>query len=179
MTNIPSSTSKPRRASAFVVPAVDEDRLRRAFVARFGLEIGIEVTAEAIAWAWEHREQLDSMKNPTGYLFRVGQSRSRRLLRWKRERPVFPQALGTQTAAGTKAEWLVPVSSEVNPPEPQLGGALAALNDNQRTAVILVHCFEWTYSEVAELLGVPMHTVRNRVHRGMTKLRKSLGVSPS
>ena len=46
--------------------------LRRAFVARYGPELGIEVLADSTAWAWEHPEQLERMANPVGYLFRVG-----------------------------------------------------------------------------------------------------------
>jgi len=36
------------------------------------------VTAEALAYAWENWDRLSSMKNPVGYLYRVGQSRARR-----------------------------------------------------------------------------------------------------
>lgn len=67
-----------------------EERLFVAFTARLGPDLGREVTAEAMAWAWEHRTKLESMKNPAGYLFRVGQSKSRKFLRWSRERASFP-----------------------------------------------------------------------------------------
>ena len=45
--------------------------LRRALVARHGLERGCEAAAEAIAWASEHREELAEMDNPLGYVYRV------------------------------------------------------------------------------------------------------------
>lgn len=51
--------------------------LGRAFVASFGLERGQEALAEAMAYAWEHWTELKEMGNPVGYLYRVGQSRSR------------------------------------------------------------------------------------------------------
>jgi hypothetical protein len=54
-----------------------EPGLRRALFAALGLDKGREATAEALAWAWEHWGRVKSMDNPTGYLFRVGQSRSR------------------------------------------------------------------------------------------------------
>jgi hypothetical protein len=50
------------------------DRLWRAFVARFGVEVGSDVHAETVAWAWQHRDRLGELTNPAGYLFRVGQS---------------------------------------------------------------------------------------------------------
>lgn len=141
-----------------------ETRLKRAFVARFGIDVGIEITAEAMAWAWANRSELASADNPAGLLYRVGQSRSRRYLRWRR------REAGT---ARFPAEFADRAPGWV---EPGLDTALAELEIEQRTAIILVHCFEWTYPEVAELLEVPLHTVRNRVHRGLQNLRTSLGV---
>jgi RNA polymerase sigma factor (sigma-70 family) len=54
---------------------------------------------------------------------------------------------------------------------------LAGLSEKQRTAVWLVHGFEWTLEETASLLDVSISTVRNHLARGEKKLRKSLGVS--
>ena len=54
--------------------------------------------------------------------------------------------------------------------------ALDGLSLKQRTAVVLVHCFAWTYDEVGEVLGVGKTTVQNHVERGMAKLRAALEV---
>ena len=56
----------------------------------------------------------------------------------------------------------------------RLPRALAGLRPDERVAVVLVHGYAWTYQEVADLLGVPTSTVRNHVHRGLTRLRSSL-----
>jgi len=141
-----------------------ESRLKRAFVARLGLDVGLDVTAEAMAWAWANRAEVAEAENPLGLLYRVGQSRSRRYLRWRRR----------ESAAAR-----FPVERVVDRPtlvEPGLERALGDLDADHRTAVVLVHCFQWTYPEVAELLDVPLHTVRNRVHRGLAQLRSSLGI---
>src|SRR5438876_10648131 len=58
--------------------------VRRVLVARYGLEVGVEATADALAYAWERWERVAAMDNPTGYLVRVGQSAARRY----RRRPV-------------------------------------------------------------------------------------------
>jgi len=138
-----------------------EKRLNVAFLARYGPDLGREITAEAIAWAWENRTKLEQMKNPGGYLFRVGQSKSRKFLRWRREQVRFPAE-----AATNPSNWT----------EPGLPGALTRLGEEQRTALVLVHSFQWTYAEVAELLDLPVHTIRNRIHRGLKQLRDDLGV---
>ena len=54
--------------------------------------------------------------------------------------------------------------------------ALANLPERQRVVVMLLHSFEWTMSEVAELLGVSKSTVQNHAERAMARLRRKLGV---
>jgi RNA polymerase sigma factor (sigma-70 family) len=133
-----------------------EPRLRRALVAWYGVEVGPEATADALAFAWERWESVEAMANPVGYLFRVGQSRSRR---YRRRAPLLPA---------------VPVA-EFPEIDPRLPGALAGLSRQQRAAVLLVHAHEWTQTEAADALGCSVSTVRNHLERGMRRLRASLG----
>jgi DNA-directed RNA polymerase specialized sigma24 family protein len=62
--------------------------------------------------------------------------------------------------------------------EPKLPDAIAALPERQRVVITLVYGYEWTLSEVAELLGTTKSTVQNHAERGLAQLRKSLGVQP-
>lgn len=132
-----------------------EPRLRRAFVAAYGGERGREATAEALAYAWEHWTELERMNNPTGYLYRVGRSRTR----GRKQRVVF-------TRPDAPDHWF----------EPGLAPALALLTERQRLAVGLVHGFGWTLREVAELTGLRVTTVQNHLDRGLARLRSILGV---
>jgi DNA-directed RNA polymerase specialized sigma24 family protein len=134
-----------------------EPRLRRALVAALGPEPGREAAAEALAYACEHWERVRGMDKPVGYLYRVGQTRSR-----SRREPVG-----------------FPVPAEVGMPwvEPGLAGALAALSEHQRVAVVLAHGFGWTHREVGDVLGVAPSTVQNHVERGLANLRAALEVS--
>ncbi len=52
--------------------------------------------------------------------------------------------------------------------------AVDALPDAYRIAVVLVEVEGCTYQEVAELLDIPLGTVRSRVHRGRAILQKAL-----
>jgi RNA polymerase sigma factor (sigma-70 family) len=61
--------------------------------------------------------------------------------------------------------------------EPGLPAALAGLSELQRQSVWLVHGFEWSLTETAELLGISMSSVRKHVERGEGKLRRALGVT--
>ena len=146
-------------AEAFTEFAKDvEPRLRLALVAAFGVEAGVEATAEALAYGWENWDSLSSRPNPAGYLFGVGRNKARTR---RKTRTVLP-------APPASHEFFV---------EPDLPAALNGLSDRQRVAVLLVHGEDWTHSEVADLLGVSVSTVQQHADRGMSKLRKAIGVN--
>ena len=133
-----------------------EPRLRHALVAAYGVEVGVEAAADALAYAWEHWDRVGSMESPIGYLYRVGRSRSRR---HRRRPPILPEV------RPNPLPWM----------EPALPEALARLSGRQRTSVVLIHSLGWTYAEAAEVMGVSVGTVETHVRRGMQRLRRSLG----
>jgi DNA-directed RNA polymerase specialized sigma24 family protein len=134
-----------------------EPRLRHALVAVFGQDRGREATADALAYAFENWDRIESMDNPAGYLYRVGRSRGYRV----RYRPRF---------------LAVPVA-DVSNVEPGLPDALRRLSAKQRVAVVMVHAYGWSREETASLMGVSLSTVDTHVQRGLAKLRTGLGVS--
>jgi DNA-directed RNA polymerase specialized sigma24 family protein len=131
-------------------------RLRRAYVPVRGVEGAADAAAEALAYAFEHWDRVRQMANPVGYLYRVGQSRTR-------SRKV-PPALPAPSAVGLPDI------------EPALVPALLELPDTQRTAVWLVHACDWTYAEVAEAMETSTSMVGNHVSRGLARLRELLEV---
>ena len=135
-----------------------EPGLTQAFVARFGRDDGLEASSEALAYAFEHWPRVSAMENPAGYLYRVGRSRTRRI---RRRTPVLP-AVNV---------------AHMPDVEPELPGALAALPERQRVAVVLVHGLGWTQQETADLLGVSRTTLQNHLERGTSRLRRELKVS--
>ncbi len=55
--------------------------------------------------------------------------------------------------------------------------ALSRLSELQRQAVELAYYGGYSHSEVSEMLGVPMGTVKTRLRDGMMRLRTELGVA--
>lgn len=53
--------------------------------------------------------------------------------------------------------------------------AMAALSEDQRTAIVLKEYHGMTFQEIANLLGCPLSTVKTRLYQGMTTLRRELG----
>ncbi len=130
-------------------------RLARAFVAAYGPDRGQDALAEALAFAWEHFERVRAMANPAGYLYRVGQSRTR-----SRRTPVAFPRVGQDGIPAV---------------EPLLAPALESLTERQRVCVVLVHGFGWTHHEVADLLGLSRSSIQNHVERGLAQLRGAIG----
>ena len=128
-----------------------EPRLRRALIALRGAENGRDAASEALTWAWEHWAEVREMENPAGYLYRVGQSRSR-----PRRRRLLPR------------QDVVPAPDSYE----DLAEALRELTSRQRTAVMLVHGCGWSYDDVAEAMDISKSSVGTHVQRGMARLRE-------
>lgn len=138
--------------------------LRRALVARYGVEVGVEATNEALLVAWREWTRVAGMDNPVGYLFRAGQSAARPSVRWSRRtvRSGFPDE---------------PVEHHAED-RMDLFAALSKLDAKQRVAVVLVKSHGHTYAEAAKALRVSEAAVGNYVRRGLSALRRHLGEQP-
>ena len=134
-----------------------EPRLHIALVALMGADDAREATADALLWAWENWDQVETMDNPAGYLYRVARTKARKLFR---RPPVLPAA---------------PSSPDMPWVEPKLPDAVGRLSENQRVVVVLVHALGWTQAEVARFLGISHGSVQKHAERGLLRLRKSLG----
>lgn len=131
-----------------------EPRLSHALAAAYGPEVGAEATADALVWAWEQWERVRKMRNPSGYIYRVGQSKARRYFRPQK---LFPA-------------WAPPSV------DPTLPVVLEGLSKNQRVATVLIHAYGYTEREVADLLGISRWSVRTHAERGLARLRMALEV---
>lgn len=134
-----------------------EPRLKLALCSAFGREVGLDATADALAYAWEHWERVRLLDHPAAYVWQVGRNRARRIR--ARKRLLF------ESVQLTHAPWV----------EPGLPKALARLSERQRVTVMLVYGFEWTFAEVADLLGVSRSTAQKHTERAMDRLRRELG----
>jgi RNA polymerase sigma factor (sigma-70 family) len=137
-----------------------EPKLRLALSGAFGIDLGRDAAAEALAWGWQNWERLTTMDNPVGYLYRVGRSRALRVVR-------RPEVTGTRDRADENA------SPDI---EPRLLEFLADLPERQRVAVWMVHGLGYSHGEVGAVLGCATPTVATHVRRALEKLRARLEV---
>ncbi|MDJ0923940.1 MAG: sigma-70 family RNA polymerase sigma factor [Acidimicrobiia bacterium] len=135
--------------------------LEHALVGVVGPDLAADASSEAFAYCWRQWDRVGAMEHPAGYLWSVGRSKGRDLARQngRAHRPLLPAI----------------VHSDLPLVEPGLPKALAGLSERQRVAVLLIHGFGWTYSEVAEFLDISVSSVQQHAQRGMAKLQKRLG----
>ena len=85
--------------------------------------------------------------------------------------------------ADSQSDWLDSLEADDHSPElalgqaqlgPMLDKALARLSPDQRTLLLLYDVDGWRQEDVAEVLGVPVGTVKSRLHRCRANLRKFL-----
>ena len=134
-----------------------EPKLRHALTASFGPQLGRDAAVDALSHAWEHWERIQVMENPVGYVYGVARNKAKRAShRRQLGFPAVPERL-----------------PEV---EPGLPGAVAKLSERQRIVVTLLYGYQWSMSEVADMLGTSKTTVQNHAERGLGRLRSELGV---
>jgi RNA polymerase sigma factor (sigma-70 family) len=156
----PHAPEKSPTSTYDLFVAEHRPRLLQVLVARFGIQVGADATSDAMAYSFEHWDRVESMTNPLGYLFRVGQTSARKQFRWSRSF-ALPE----------------PEPNRLPDVEPRLARALMKLDDQQRVMVMLVHGHDWSYAEVAAVFDVNVTKVRNELFSAMQKLRKQLGAA--
>ena len=154
-----AAQSRPARSEFAAFVREVEPRLLQALVSAYGPRVGREATVDALSWAWEHWDRLRRIDNKLGYLYRVGQSATRRYS----TRPI------PFTNPASDAAPIVDV-------DPGLMPALSRLSEQQRTIVVLVHAFGWSQTEVAKLLEITVSTAREHLSRALRHLRDELVV---
>ena len=150
-----------REDSFTLFARASQDAIRHALAAGFGVEVGRDAAEEALVYAWRHWDRVGAMKNPAGYVYRVGHRMAQKMRKAAHRPVVFP-----------------PVHA-INPVhvEPGLPGALAGLSPKQRVVVVAVHGYGLSEREAAELLGISRSSVRRHSERAITGLRRALGVT--
>ena len=87
-----------------------------------------------------------------------------------------------RTAAEVEASTITPASTDENPEQytasKEIGGvieqAIDRLRPEYRTAILLCHVEGRAYEEIAQIMDVPLGTVKTYIHRARNELRKAL-----
>jgi RNA polymerase sigma factor (sigma-70 family) len=124
-----------------------------------------DATAEAFARALAHWDTVASHPNPKAWVLRVAWNHHRSS--WRR----------------WEARWSVDQQEPSPPPpeswvDPDLIAAIRSLPRGQREVIVLLGLGELTPTEIAEVLGRAVGTVRSQLFRARTALRRVVGDTP-
>jgi RNA polymerase sigma-70 factor (ECF subfamily) len=113
----------------------------------------------------------------SSWLYRIALNLCRDWIRRERRQPVAQAPEGVD---------LIELASEATPTETiedlvarqeigqAVARAMAALPEEQRTAIILKEYHGLTFQEIADMLDCPLSTVKTRLYQGLTVLRRQL-----
>jgi RNA polymerase sigma factor (sigma-70 family) len=151
------------------------DEIHRYAARRLGVEAADDLMAETFVIAFQRRHRYDVSRPEarpwlygivTNLVGRHRRAEARRLRALARVappgegEPLADRVAARVTAQGARAE---------------LAGALAGLPARYRDVLLVVAWGDLDYGEAAEALGIPVGTVRSRLHRARSRLREALG----
>jgi RNA polymerase sigma-70 factor (ECF subfamily) len=136
----------------------------------------LDLTQATFMRALEALGQFERRANFYTWLFRIAMNLTISSRRTAARRAIRPlDSAGEQRPAGPPGR--EPVAShpaEQHELQERVARALARLDEDFRAAVVLKDIEELDYAQIAEILGVPIGTVKSRIHRGRLVLRDLL-----
>jgi RNA polymerase sigma-70 factor (ECF subfamily) len=141
-------------AAAFALLVDKYEAPLRSFLLRMGAgNAADDVAQEAFLKAWRRAAQYDGRARYSTWLTTIAWRCRLDQLRREKEEP--PSELNWENAAAD-----------------ELQDMLARLTDSERASLVLCDGHGWTHAEAADLLGMPLGTLKSTVARAKEKCRK-------
>lgn len=141
--------------AAFAMLVEKHERALRGFLGRMAGPAADDIAQEAFLKAWRSAGQYDGRARYSTWLTRIAWRC--RLDQLRRERPEAPLAEDRDAATTCGAE---------------VNDMLARLSEKERAALILCEGHGWTHGEAAELLDMPLGTLKSTVARAKARCRE-------
>ncbi len=162
----------------------DDDALGELAGRYEGLLIGLCVSMlgdrslamEAVQETWlrviRHGRTYDGRASVKTWVYQIAMNRCRDLGRSSGARAVREKKHHQQEADIRHAKTVAGAGHQI---DPRLERAVGDLEDHQRETVLLCYHRGLTHKQAAEVLGVPMGTIKSRLNKALVKLREALG----
>jgi len=169
--------------------AGDESALREAYDAHGALVFAFcsrnlasradaeDATQQVFVAAWQGRDRFDAEKGSLpGWLLGIARHKVSDVVRasGRRDALVERQASAVGTGAAGATAGAVGDSPDAVLDRLVVAHALAALPDEQRRTLELAFYDDLTHTQIAQVLGLPLGTVKSHIRRGLGRLRASL-----
>lgn len=142
-----------------------------------------DLSQEAFVKAFQAIDRYDSRYKFSSWIFKIANNLTIDHLRKRRLDTVSIDGAPNATDADQQAQTRLIVASEDETPQEyvenrELGGliehAIGGLRPEYRTAVLLRHVEGYAYEEIAQIMDVPLGTVKTYLHRARKELKDEL-----
>jgi RNA polymerase sigma factor (sigma-70 family) len=141
---------------------------------RVGRELADDLAAETFVTAFGRRRDYDPRREDARpWLYGIASNLLRNQWRTERRRLLAYARAATDTEADGDHDALLD-RVDAAATGPLVAEALAALEDRDRDALLLLAWGELSYDEIAGALAVPVGTVRSRIHRARAQVSETL-----
>jgi RNA polymerase sigma factor (sigma-70 family) len=143
-------------SAAFAMLVENYERPLRAFLSRMGAaDIADDIAQEAFLKAWRAAGQYDGSARYSTWLTSIAW---RCRLDELRRRPRAIEAQKAEQAEDSSGA--------------EVSDMLARLSDKERASLVLCEGHGWTHQEAAELLGLPLGTLKSTIARAKSRCRE-------
>jgi RNA polymerase sigma-70 factor (ECF subfamily) len=144
---------------------------------RLGQQAAADVMSEVFLAAFRNRQRYDTGRDDArpwlyGIAVNVISQHQRAQRRYARVLAAVPSVPATDVVADEVLDRVTAAQLR-----PRIMRVLGELPDSDRELVLLVAWAELSYEQAAQALGIPLGTVRSRLHRIRVKLRRAAGLN--
>jgi RNA polymerase sigma factor (sigma-70 family) len=133
-----------------------------------------EVVNDVMLAIWSHAPAFDGRSRPSTWIFGIAYHKALKAL--ARRPPMVEDGVGPEPVAEDEPESLAARRELAT----VLGRALHLLSAEQRAVVELTYYYGLAYTEIAEIVGCPVNTVKTRMFHARRRLKEllpELGIS--
>jgi RNA polymerase sigma-70 factor, ECF subfamily len=146
-------------------------------------ELAEDLAQETFVKVFNHLDRYDPKYKFSSWIFKIASNLSIDHLRRKQPETVsLDGSRNARTSDEIEASRISVASEDENPEElllskelgEQIEAAIGQLRPEYRTAILLRHVEGRPYEEIAEIMEIPLGTVKTYIHRARTELRELL-----
>ena len=142
----------------------------RAYLIRLckNYDLADDIAQETFLTAFRKLQSYKGEGNFSGWLFRIAHNCFLQHIRKTKRRIEITEQFGTQQELQTKQY------DSLSTEQIDLEQALTQLNPDETSTITLCHSYGFSHQEVADILDMPLGSVKSNISRGKVKLQKIL-----
>jgi RNA polymerase sigma-70 factor (ECF subfamily) len=161
-----SEFAEPQKLAIGTIAREHYDSVFRFCARRVGIDRAADAAQETFVTAQRVLPKFRGESAVSTWLFGIAHNECRRICRKERIMPVTVDLDHADCGVGDGERQLVDRQA--------LTEAMLLLSDSHREVVVMHELDGLTYDEAAAILGIPVGTVKSRLHHAFLQLRKSL-----